>query len=344
LPVASLVSRAFTPLKIVSVLVGLLVVAGIVLYLVPSNDYLLLPDPAHPVAPLVRVQGGHDPKPPGAIYFVDVFERRASMFEKLFPSIHKGATLVPARLILPPGVSDQASHLADLREMTISQRVAAAVALRQLGYHVPARPSGVVVAALDSNSHAIGKLQPADVIVSVDGASTPTIAGLRARLAKLKPGDSATLRIRRGGRLLTIRVRTTADTVEPRRAIVGFAPEQAAEITLPIKVQIDAGNVGGPSAGLAFALEVMEELGRNVDRGYTVAATGQLNLDGSVSPIGGVRQKIFGVRDVHADVFLVPAAGDNAAVARRYAGNVRVIAVKTFPQALRALATLPLKR
>jgi Lon-like protease len=109
-------------------------------------------------------------------------------------------------------------------------------------------------------------------------------------------------------------------------------------------VQIDAGNVGGPSAGLAFALEVMEELGRNVDRGYTVAATGQLNLDGSVSPIGGVRQKIYGVRAVHADVFLVPAAGDNAAVARRYAGNVRVIAVKTFPQALRALATLPLKR
>jgi PDZ domain-containing protein len=338
------VARAFTPVKIVSALVGLLVAAGIVLYLVPSNDYLLLPDPAHPVAPLVHVQGGHDPRPPGAVYFVDVFERRASMFEKLFPSIHKGATLVPARLILPPGVSDQASHLADLREMTISQRVAAAVALRQLGYHVVARPSGVVVAALDSGSHAIGKLQPSDVIVSVDGVSTPTIARLRTELAKLKPGDPVTLAVRRGDKRLTVRVRTTADAVEARRAIVGFAPEQAAEITLPIKVQIDAGNVGGPSAGLAFALEVMEELGRNVDRGYKVAATGQLNLDGTVSPIGGVRQKIFGVRAADVDVFLVPAAGDNAAVARRYAAGVKVIAVKTFPQALRALATLPRKR
>jgi PDZ domain-containing protein len=86
----------------------------------------------------------------------------------------------------------------------------------------------------------------------------------------------------------------------------------------------------------------MAELGRNVDHGYTVAATGQMNLDGSVSPIGGVRQKIFGVRAAHVDVFLVPA-GDNTAVARRYAGGVRVIPVKSFPQALRALATLPRK-
>ena len=67
-----------------------------------------------------------------------------------------------------------------------------------------------------------------------------------------------------------------------------------------------------------------------------------MNLDGTVTPIGGVRQKIFGVRAAHADVFLVPA-GENAAVARRDAGGVRVIAVKSFPQALRALATLPRK-
>ena len=226
--------------------------------------------------------------------------------------------------------------------MSISQRVAAAVALRQLGYHVVARPSGVVVAAIDAGSHAVGKLEPADVIVAVDGASTPTIARLRSQLAKLKPGDSATLAIRRGDERLVVRVRTTADPSDEHRAIVGFAPEQAAEVLLPVKVQIDAGNVGGPSAGLAFALEVMEELGRNVDHGHTVAATGQINLDGTVSPIGGARQKIFGVRAAGVDVFLVPA-GDNAAIARRYAGGVRVIAVKTFPQALRALATLPRK-
>ena len=335
-------TRALTPLRLAGVLAGLILAAAIVLYLVPSNDYILLPDTAHPVAPLVTVQGGHDPKGPGGVLFVDVFERRASMFESLFPWIHKGATLVPARLIVPPGVSDKAVRQADLHAMTISQKVAAAVALRRLGYKVAAKPSGVIVAALDERSHAVGKVQPSDLIVSVNGTPTPTIAKLRAILAKVNVGETVRLGIVRGAEHHTIAIKTIADTRNAKRAIVGFAPEQAAEIKLPVKVQIDAGNVGGPSAGLAFALEVMEELGRDVDHGYRVAATGALELDGAVTPIGGVKQKTFGVRNAHADVFLVPA-GDNAREARRYADGLRIIAVKSFPQALRALATLPRK-
>jgi PDZ domain-containing protein len=331
-----------TPLRLVGVLAGLLLTAAVVLYLVPSNDYLLLPDEAHNVAPLVKVQGGHEPSDTGGIYFVDVFERRASMFESLFPWIHEGSTLVPARLIVPPGVSDKAVRQADLRAMTISQKVAAAVALRRLGYAVVAKPNGVIVAALDERSHAVGKLRPGDLIVSVNGEATPTIAKLRAQLAPAKPGDTVTLGLERGKARLRITVKTIADATDKTRAIVGFAPEQAAKIDLPLKVQIDAGNVGGPSAGLAFALEVMEELGHDVDHGYRVAATGALELNGAVTSIGGVKQKTFGVRKAKADIFLVPA-GDNAREARRYADGLRVIAVKTFPQALRALATLPPK-
>lgn len=334
--------RALTPVRLVGVLAALLLTAAIVLYLVPSDDYILLPDPAHPVAPLVKVQGGHEPTDGGAIYFVDVFERRASMFESLFPWIHDGATLVPAKLIVPPGVSDKAVRQADLRAMTISQKVAAAVALRRLGYDVVAKPSGVIVAALDERSHAVGKLRPADLIVSVNSMRTPTISTLRKQLAKVKPGETIRLGISRGSERFTVDVKTIADATNKKRAIVGFAPEQAAEIKLPLKVQIDAGNVGGPSAGLAFALEVMEELGHDVDHGYRVAATGAIELNGAVTPIGGVKQKTYGVRKAKADVFLVPA-GDNAREARRYAGGLRVIAVKSFPQALRALATLPPK-
>jgi len=320
-------SRAALPAKLVGIVAGLLLLTAIVLYLIPSSDYLLLPDGAHPVAPLVRVQGGHNPKGPGGIYFVDVFERHASMFESLFPWIHSGATLVPADLIVPPGVSDQAARQADLRAMTISQKVAAAVALRRLGYRVVAKPSGVIVAAIAADSHAVGKLSPSDLI---------------AQLAKVKPGDIVTLTIDRGAKQLTIGVQTIADPTKKKHAIVGFSPEQAAEIKLPLRVQIDAGNVGGPSAGLAFALEVMEKLGHNVDYGYRVVATGEIELNGAVTAIGGIKQKTFGAREAHADVFLVPV--DNARDARRYAHGLRIIAVKSFPQALRALATLPPKR
>ena len=291
----------------------------------------------------MRVQGGHDPAGPGGIYFVDVFERRASMLESLFPSIRSGSTLVPAKLIVPPGVSDQAVRRADLRQMSISQQVAAAVALRRLGYHVVAQPSGVIVDVVEVGSHAIGKLEPADVIVSVNSAPTLTITSLRAQLARVHPGGNVTLVVHRGGKAVTVTVATIADPSEPSRTIIGFQPEQAADIKLPVRVQISSGDIGGPSAGLAFALEVMEKLGRDVDHGYRVAATGEMLLDGTVAPIGGVKQKTIGAREANADVFLVPA-GDNATQARRYAHGLRIIAVQSFPQALRALATLPPKR
>jgi PDZ domain-containing protein len=335
--------RALSPLRLVGVLAGLLVAAALVLYVVPSDDYILLPDRAHLVAPLVKVEGAHDAKGPGAIYFVDVFERKASMLESLFPFIRSGATLVPARLIVPPGVSDKAVRRADLRAMSVSQRVAAAVALRKLGYKVVAQPAGVIVVAVAADSHAAGKLEPADLILSVNGKKTLTIGALREQLAKARPGDVVRLGIKRGAHTLAAAVKTIADPLHKKRALIGFTPDQAADIHLPLKVEIDAGNVGGPSAGLPFALQVMDSLGRDVDHGYKVAATGQINLDGTISPIGGVKQKTFGVRKTGADVFLVPA-GDNAREARRYADGLRIIAVKSFPQALRALATLPRKR
>jgi Lon-like protease len=337
------VRRHLSPARVLGLLVLLALVTVGILWLSPSDDYILLPDRAHPVAPLVRVQGGHDPRGPGEILFVDVFERRASELESLFPWLHEGSTLVPAKLLVPPGVSDKVAHQADLRAMQISQRIAAAVALRRLGYHVVAKPDGVIVDAIEQQSNALGVLHPSDVITAVNGVATPTIASLRAQTDDVKPGELVTLNVRRGDRPTTVRIKTIADPLRKGRAIVGFSPDQAADVELPLNVEIDAGNVGGPSAGLAFTLEVMAELGHDVTRGYKVAATGEIELNGAVTAIGGVKQKTYGVRDAKADVFLVPVDGGNAATAKRYAGKLRVIPVTSFRQALRALASLPPK-
>ncbi|HZT93058.1 MAG TPA: S16 family serine protease [Gaiellaceae bacterium] len=332
--------RHITPLRVAGTVVVALAVTVLILVNIPSGDYLLLPDVAHPVAPLVKVQGGQRGTGPGGIYFVDVIERRASEFEQLFPWIHSDATLVPAKLVVPPGTSSAAAEAADLREMQISQRVAAAVALRRLGYHVVVRPNGVIVNGVELGTAAYRHLQPADVIIGIDGKPTPTIASLRRILAPVKPGDTVRVRLQRGSKVITESLRTVNNPQQPGHALIGFEPAQAAQIKLPLRVSIDAQGIGGPSAGLAFALEVMQQLGRNVDRGLRVAATGEMELDGTVAPIGGVKQKIFDAREAKVDVFLVPA-GDNARVARRYAGHVRVIPVRTFGQALHALATLP---
>jgi PDZ domain-containing protein len=331
--------RLLTPWRLAGGVVVLLLATVLILFLVPSGQYLLLPDVAHPVAPLVRVQGAR-PVKSGTLYFVDVVERRASELEALFPWIHPHASLEPAGAIVPPCATAAEAETAALQEMAFSQRVAAAVALRRLGYHVVVQPNGVVVAQLIGGTDAPCNLQPMDVILSVDRKRTPTIAALRSALDGVQPGNVVALRVRRGARTLTVRVRTIATPGDPNQALVGFAPDQAATIKLPIHVSIDASGIGGPSAGLAFALEVRQQLGRNVLRGHRVAATGEMELNGTVAPIGGVKQKTYGVRKAGADVFLVPA-GDNARVARRYAGPLHIIPVRSLKQALQALATLP---
>jgi Lon-like protease len=226
---------------------------------------------------------------------------------------------------------------AQLQEMAFSQRVAATVALRRLGYHVVVRPTGVVVSQLIAGTHAPCNLQPMDIIVAVDGTPTPTPVALHAALGRVQPGAVVKLRVRRGGKLLTVPVRTVK---AQGRALVGFVPDQSATIKLPFRVAIDTNDIGGPSAGLAFTLEVMQQLGRDVLHGHRVAATGEIELNGAVGPIGGVKQKTYGARKAGADVFLVPA-GQNAQEARRYAGPIRIVPVRTLNQALHALATLP---
>jgi PDZ domain-containing protein len=185
-------------------------------------------------------------------------------------------------------------------------------------------------------------LKPADVIVAIDGHAVRNLADLRRLLSRRRPGDRVTLAVRHGGATRTVRVTTAQDPTQ-KRTILGVTVATATRIgKLPVPVRINAGKVGGPSAGVAFALQVMEELGRDVDHGLKVAATGTIEADGSVGAIGGVKQKTIGARQAKVDVFLVPA-GDNARVARRYADGLRVVPVETFRQALRVLAT-PVRR
>ena len=106
-------------------------------------------------------------------------------------------------------------------------------------------------------------------------------------------------------------------------------------------MEIDLGQVGGPSAGLAFALSSWRSSARTSTAATGSRRPGEIFLDGSVSRVGGIKQKTIGARRSGMDLFLVP--GDNAAEARRYAKGLRIVPVESFQQALRALATLPPK-
>ena len=337
--------RQLSPLRLATA--GLILLVAVVAYAVTkgSDKLLEVPDKAHPLAGLIKVPGAARRADGGGIYYVDVLLQKASLLESNFKFFRpEGADLIPQHAFVPTGLTYSQQLKVDQETMKVSQKKAAVVALHALGMKFPAREAGVRVAAIDSDSNARGKLEPQDVVVAADGHKVSTAFDLFRALAKHKPGDVVRIGVLRSGKRLNFRIKTIADNLQPRRPLIGFAPVEVVQAKLPVPVSFNLErDVGGPSAGLAFALEIMEQRGRNVDHGLKLAATGEIQLDGRVTSIGGVKQKTIGARKAGVDAFLVPVDGDNAKVARQYAHGLRIVPVKTFQQALQALATLPRK-
>ena len=330
-------------LSIVAIVLGALgLAAALVLWTVPGDEFILTPDKAKPLADRVVVEGSR-PSGGGDVYYVDLYVRRARVLEQLLPFTRpEGSTVVPEQALLPPGTTDAERDRQNAADMARSEQIASVVALRALGYDVVATARGALVIGVASDVPAAAKVDAGDVIVAVDGAPVRTPAELRREIGRRKPGDDVRLTVRRDGKATELTVRTVPSPTDPERPIVGITVDQQADIELPFDVDIDLGRVGGPSAGLPFALEIARKLGRNVTHGCKIAATGELALDGTVLPIGGIKQKTIGARRADVDFFVVPA-GRNADGARENAEGLEVIPVESFQQALRMLTTSDLK-
>ncbi len=318
-------------------LVVLVVVAGLALTWIPSDHYIVLPDKARPTDPLVEIPGEKDGAGDTGIYMVDVRVGRASLLERIFPWIHEGATLVPERVLNPEGVSDRQRRRSSLNDMSRSQLIAVTVALEELGEDVQVTRAGAEVVLVQPGSPADGALQVGDVIVEANGEEITSTDDLRVAFDEVEAGDEVAITVERDGKPVELTVGTRASQEEPGRAIVGVQVQGAEDFEFPVDIEIDAGGIGGPSAGLAFALDIVDELGDDIDLGRTIVATGELDLDGNVKPIGGVKQKAIGARNAGADIFLVPDG--NFEEARAAVDGLNVIPVSTLQEALSALAT-----
>jgi PDZ domain-containing protein len=318
---------------------GLLVVlVGLALTWIPSDHYIITPDRARPTDPLVAIPGEEDAAGESGIYMVDVRVGRANLLERIFPGIHDGATLLPEQAVNPQGVSDRQRRRASLNDMSRSQLVAVAVALEELGRDVEVTPAGVEVQLVVPGAPADGVLEVGDVIVSVNGEEVATTDELRTAFDEVEPGDSVELTVERDEKPTEVAVETRAAQDDPERAVMGVEVQDTEDFEFPLDIEIDAGGIGGPSAGLAFALDIVDELGEDdLTRGRTVVATGALGLDGTVIPIGGVKQKAIGAKEAGADIFLVPDR--NYEEARNAVDGLRVVPVSNLSEALSVLAT-----
>ncbi|MGB0113247.1 MAG: S16 family serine protease [Ilumatobacteraceae bacterium] len=248
----------------------------------------------------------------------------------------------------------------NLQMMRTAEQEAQYVALTTLGYDVEITAGDVIVQeVLCKTTDGEGEcaewfpsdeqIDPADHIIEGDGVVLDSVEDLAGVLADKQPGDEVELLIQRPGESEeTVTVELSASPDDPDRTIVGFVPFDTRAIQLPFEVDIDTGDIGGPSAGLAFTLTMIDELSPGALTGpQNVAVTGTIALDGSVGAIGGLTQKVSAVYQNGVRVFLVPASQSELSDPDKMQrlidaghGEVQIIPVATLDEALAALEAL----
>jgi Lon-like protease len=304
--------------------------------------FAIAPGSAVAVGPLVTVQDGPSYPAEGTIYLTTVSLRRVTMFEAIQGWIDPAIDVVEERVILPPQVSRSELREFNLELMDTSKEQALGVAFEKLDFDAIQGDGAEVVQVLP-DTPADGVLEPGDAIVAVDGKDIGVHIEAVRLIGDRRPGDEVRLRIepQGGGEARDLTVRLAASPTDPERALLGVTLRtRDLRFDFPYEVDIASERIGGPSAGLAFTLQVLDVLtDGELTGGLRVAATGTIELDGSVGAVGGVAQKTVAVRDAGIDLFLVPAS--EVEQARRHAGQALQIApVRDLDDALRVLASL----
>ncbi|MGB3258872.1 MAG: PDZ domain-containing protein [Ornithinimicrobium sp.] len=257
-----------------------------------------------------------------------------SAWEWLGAHFDSSSAIADERDVFPEDVTPAEVREQNLELMTDSQQQAAVVALRAIGEDVPEE---VKVAQVLVDAPADGVLSVNDQILAVGGDSIQTPDELRDVLQDVTPGDDVEFTIVRDGTEQKIMVPTgeqtdtAADGTEASRTIIGVYP--ASDFDLPFDITVNAGNVGGPSAGLMFTLAIYDSITPGeLTGGRDFAGTGTINSEGDVGPIGGIAQKMIGAEDEGADYFLAPA-GNCPDVVGHIPDGLRVAKVATFDEA-----------
>jgi len=243
--------------------------------------------------------------------------------------------VVPREVVYPPGESRQQVNKENAEAFKKSQTSAETAALRKLGY-----PVKVTVSKVAPGSPSSGKLAVGDVLTSVDGTPVSSGAKLRALLAAKEPGKATTIGYQRGTAKGTASI-TLARADDDGRPLLRI--ETKDEQPHPFQVSFDLDKIGGPSAGLMFALAVIDKVKpEDLTGGLFIAGTGEIDDDGNVGAIGGIAQKMVAAERAGATVFLVPADNCLEAVGAAPDG-LKLARVATLDDALTALDTLRAK-
>jgi PDZ domain-containing protein len=286
---------------------------------------------------LITVSGAQTYPTQGALDFTTVRIAggpgyRVTVWDLLGAAIRPSEDVVDEELYFPKGVTGKQVEEQSTAEMIDSQQEAVAVALKALGQKVTEH---VVVAQVAKDAPSASLLRAGDEIVSVDGKKVADSSGVRDAVGAHKPGETVALGLVRDGKPVTVDAKTRA---ADGRATVGVF--LGIRFEFPIDVKINAGDVGGPSAGTMFSLAVYDTLTPGpLTGGQKIAGTGTMDFTGKVGPIGGIRQKLVGAHDGGAKWFLAPAE-NCAEVVGHVPDGLRVVRIASFDEAKSAVEAI----
>ncbi|HEV3213203.1 MAG TPA: S16 family serine protease [Acidimicrobiales bacterium] len=322
------------------------------------NEYAITPGLSQPVGPLITVTDHPHAPVRKTIYLTDVYLTQLNVWQWLYDELHPvHVELIPGSDLTGGDVPTSQLVAQGYLEMYDSQNSAKAVGMRAVGYRVTGTPAGVTVTAVGTRAPAAHVLSVADRIVGARGRPVRSVCGLVAAMRGARPGTAVPLRVERAtitsSGTITYAAATTvvAPTGAPPAgdvatgcpgsptvtAVLGTGIEDATDWHFPVKVSIDTAFIGGPSAGLAMTLGVIDALSKvSITGGTKVAATGTISANGTVGDVGGVAEKTIAVESAGATVFLVPTV--EYTVAKKAASpSLKVVPVRTLRQALAAI-------
>jgi PDZ domain-containing protein len=284
--------------------------------------------------PVIEIDGEAEvDEPAGELHLTTVsVQPDVSLLDAIYAWFDDDDAVVPEELVYPPDQSREEVEQQNAEQFSRSQSNAELAALSYLGY-----PTRVVVTAVVDGAPAAGALAAGDVITSVNGREITEAAQLQDLVAAGPVGTTLTIDYLRDGEPGTARVTTGAvgDGDTPRIGV-----EITHEISAPFELRIDLDRIGGPSAGLMFALGIIDKLDpEDLTGGAVIAGTGSIDAQGNVGPIGGVPQKLVAARNLGATAFLVPSPNCAEAVANAQPG-LTLVRVDTLAEAVDGLAAL----
>ena len=305
--------------------------------LIKTDFYFMSPGP--PYQWDIEIKGAKSFDYDGNLYQLTVRRDEANYFTYIWAKVDNSVDLYSREVILPKGVTPEQLSQISIQNMKTSENVAIAVALDSLNYDIETQGDGVLVVGILENSPVEGKLSKEDLIISINNDEIKSTSEFIALLRTYEIGDIVSIGLIRNNIEMFIETELIEHVDYQNEPMVGFLASTPNErFVFPITVDIETGNVGGPSAGLMMALNVYNSLTEeDLTKGIKVAGTGTIEIDGSVGPVGGVKQKVIAAKKADSSLILVPTA--NFDDAKSYIDeNTTIVAVDTFTEALNVIS------